>query len=73
MELCVAANQTLHAHPTSVFASRRPESGWVVFHEVIHTAKSYMRDICAIEQDWLIEMACVRADSPHYHQVTKKV
>ncbi|WFD34304.1 RNA helicase [Malassezia cuniculi] len=57
---------TLHAHPSSVFSSRRPESGWVVYHEVLHTAKSYMRDVCAIEQDWLVEMA------PHYYEVTKK-
>ena len=56
-----ARGAVLHAHPTSVFASRRPASGWVVFQDVLHTSRAYMRDVCAVEPDWLCELA------PHYY------
>ena len=32
--------QVLHVHPTSVLFTRKPKSGWVVFHEVEETKKT---------------------------------
>ncbi|KAJ7184090.1 P-loop containing nucleoside triphosphate hydrolase protein [Mycena filopes] len=32
--------QTLHVHPTSVLFTRKPRSGWVVFHEMEETKKT---------------------------------
>ncbi|KAJ7684812.1 P-loop containing nucleoside triphosphate hydrolase protein, partial [Mycena polygramma] len=36
----VRGNQTLHVHPTSVLFTRKPRSGWVVFHEMEETKKT---------------------------------
>jgi ATP-dependent RNA helicase DDX35 len=32
--------QVLHIHPTSVLFTRKPQSGWVVFHEMEETQKT---------------------------------
>jgi ATP-dependent RNA helicase DDX35 len=32
--------KTLHVHPTSVMFTRKPQSGWVVFHEMEETKKT---------------------------------
>lgn len=32
--------QTLHVHPTSVLFTRKPRSGWVIFHEMEETKKT---------------------------------
>lgn len=32
--------QVLHVHPTSVLFTRKPRSGWVVFHEMEETKKT---------------------------------
>ncbi len=54
-------NYSLHLHPTSVlFAGTPPQ--WVIFNEVVHTGKEYMRDVTVIKPDWLYELA------PHYYQ-----
>ncbi|BEJ12894.1 hypothetical protein CspHIS471_0300680 [Cutaneotrichosporon sp. HIS471] len=52
----------LHVHPSSVMFTRQPSTGWVIFHEVIETTKSFMRDLTVVEEDWLVELA------PHYYQ-----
>lgn len=49
--------QVLHAHPSSVLFTRTPSSPYVIYHEVIETTKRFMREITAIEQDWLVELA----------------
>ncbi|KAJ7109093.1 P-loop containing nucleoside triphosphate hydrolase protein [Mycena epipterygia] len=36
----VRGNRTLHVHPTSVLFTRKPRSGWVVFHEMEETKKT---------------------------------
>nr|XP_013802477.1 PREDICTED: probable ATP-dependent RNA helicase DHX35 [Apteryx mantelli mantelli] len=51
----------LHIHPTSVLYAEKPPR-WVVYNEVIQTAKYYMRDVTAIESAWLLELA------PHFYQ-----
>ncbi|KAF9557667.1 P-loop containing nucleoside triphosphate hydrolase protein [Agrocybe pediades] len=36
----VRGNMILHVHPTSVLFTRKPRSGWVIFHEVEETKKA---------------------------------
>lgn len=46
-------------HPSSVlFGRKKPEC--VLFCELVLTTKQYMRDIQAIEPEWLVQIA------PHY-------
>ena len=33
----------------------------MVYHEVVETTKRFMRDVTAVKQDWLVELA------PHYY------
>lgn len=56
----------LHVHPSSVMFNRKPETGWVIFHEVMETKKRFIRDLTVIEADWLPELA------GHYYQVLDK-
>lgn len=35
--------------------NRRPETGWVMFHEVMETKKRFIRDLTVIDPDWLPE------------------
>ncbi|KAF7304640.1 hypothetical protein MKEN_01177900 [Mycena kentingensis (nom. inval.)] len=51
----VRGNRTLHVHPTSVLFTRKPRSGWVVFHEMEETTKTQIRILSEIEPDWLID------------------
>ncbi|KAF4615186.1 hypothetical protein D9613_002823 [Agrocybe pediades] len=37
----VRGNMILHVHPTSVLFTRKPRSGWVIFHEVEETKKAH--------------------------------
>uniref|UniRef100_A0A2L2YGK4 RNA helicase n=1 Tax=Parasteatoda tepidariorum TaxID=114398 RepID=A0A2L2YGK4_PARTP len=57
----VRGEHTLHIHPESVLTFCSSPK-WVVFNEVLHSTKEYMRDITAIEPSWLYELA------PHYYQ-----
>ncbi|KAI8079931.1 P-loop containing nucleoside triphosphate hydrolase protein [Halteromyces radiatus] len=56
----------LNIHPDSVLFNRNPSC--VLFHEVVETNKAYMRDLTAIDEAWLAELA------PHFYQYanTKK-
>lgn len=51
----VRGNVTLHVHPNSVMFTRKPRSGWVVFHEMEETKKTQIRVLTEIEPDWLLE------------------
>ncbi|KDQ12317.1 hypothetical protein BOTBODRAFT_56880 [Botryobasidium botryosum FD-172 SS1] len=42
----------LHIHPTSVMFTRKPRTGWVIFHEMEETKKTHIRIITEIEPDW---------------------
>lgn len=55
-------SQILHVHPSSVMFTRQPSTGWVIFHEVVETTKSFMRDLTVVDEEWLVELA------PHYYQ-----
>ncbi|KAI0340222.1 P-loop containing nucleoside triphosphate hydrolase protein [Trametopsis cervina] len=48
----VRGNVTLHVHPNSVLFTRKPRSGWVIFHEMEETKKTQIRILTEIEPDW---------------------
>lgn len=51
-------------HPSSVLANIKPK--WVLYHEVIVTSKRYMREVSAIQVEWLLELA------PHFYVDRRK-
>ncbi|CCM06094.1 uncharacterized protein FIBRA_08341 [Fibroporia radiculosa] len=51
----VRGDTTLHVHPNSVLFTRKPRSGWVIFHEMEETKKTQIRVLTEIESDWLLE------------------
>ncbi|XP_057662442.1 probable ATP-dependent RNA helicase DHX35 [Diorhabda carinulata] len=53
----------LFVHPDSVLYTI-PQPQWVLFCQVVHTTKLFMRDITVIESDWLLELA------PHFYYKT---
>lgn len=57
----------LWMHPTSILFKQTPQ--WVIFHEVVETGKgkAYMREVTAIEPEWLGELA------PHFYVLKKQL
>lgn len=54
-------NRELHVHPLSgLYTLRQPQ--FVVFCELLHTTKVWMKDLTVIEGEWLLELA------PHYYE-----
>ncbi|KAI0371843.1 pre-mRNA splicing factor [Pilatotrama ljubarskyi] len=51
----VRGDIVLHVHPHSVLFTRKPRSGWVIFHEMEETKKTQIRILTEIEPDWLLE------------------
>ncbi|KIP02655.1 hypothetical protein PHLGIDRAFT_285064 [Phlebiopsis gigantea 11061_1 CR5-6] len=51
----VRGNVVLHVHPHSVLFTRKPRSGWVLFHEMEETKKTQIRILTEIEPDWLLK------------------
>ncbi|KIM80932.1 hypothetical protein PILCRDRAFT_525171 [Piloderma croceum F 1598] len=51
----VRGNTTLFIHPTSVLFTRKPRTGWVIFHEMEETKRTQIRIITEIEADWLLD------------------
>ncbi|CAG5102364.1 Similar to DHX16: Pre-mRNA-splicing factor ATP-dependent RNA helicase DHX16 (Homo sapiens) [Cotesia congregata] len=56
----VKHNQTVSIHPNSSLFQELPR--WIVYHELVVTAKEYMRQVTEIESSWLAEVA------PHYYK-----
>ncbi|EPQ58523.1 P-loop containing nucleoside triphosphate hydrolase protein [Gloeophyllum trabeum ATCC 11539] len=50
----IRGNIPLHVHPDSVLFTRKPKSGWVVFHEMEETKKIHIRILTEIDPDWLL-------------------
>nr|XP_021326722.1 putative ATP-dependent RNA helicase DHX33 [Danio rerio] len=48
-------HQPVSIHPSSVLFQARPVC--VLFNELLHTSRCYMRDLCLIQTDWLHEAA----------------
>ena len=58
--------QSVLIHPSSSLAEQKENMPkWVVYHELMLTTKSYMRNVMEIEPSWLVIVA------PHYFK--KKV
>ncbi|KAI1790692.1 pre-mRNA splicing factor [Ganoderma leucocontextum] len=51
----VRSETVLHVHPNSVLFTRKPRTGWVIFHEMEETKKTQIRLLTEIEPDWLLE------------------
>ncbi|KAF8163050.1 P-loop containing nucleoside triphosphate hydrolase protein [Crassisporium funariophilum] len=51
----VRGNMVLSVHPTSVLFTRKPRTGWIIFHEMEETKKTQVRILTEIEPDWLLE------------------
>ncbi|KAI7813069.1 ATP-dependent RNA helicase DHX33 [Triplophysa rosa] len=47
--------QAVAIHPSSVLFQAKP--AYVVFNELLHTSRCYMRDLCLVDADWLQEAA----------------
>lgn len=62
----VRGDSEVNIHPTSCLYTEKQPS-WIVFGEVVHTTKLYVRDITVIEAPWLIELA-----QHYYHKTSVK-
>ncbi|XP_038640239.1 ATP-dependent RNA helicase DHX33 isoform X1 [Scyliorhinus canicula] len=47
--------QHVAIHPSSVLFHCKPS--YVLYNELLHTSKCYMRDLCVVDADWLYEAA----------------
>ncbi|KAM9333838.1 ATP-dependent RNA helicase DHX33 isoform 2-T2 [Pholidichthys leucotaenia] len=53
--LTLDTHQPVAIHPSSVLFQAKP--AYVVFNELLHTSRCYMRDLCLVDADWLLEAA----------------
>ncbi|XP_077596150.1 ATP-dependent RNA helicase DHX33 [Stigmatopora nigra] len=53
--LALDTHQSVAIHPSSVLFQAKP--AYVVFNELLHTSRCYMRDLCLVDPDWLLEAA----------------
>lgn len=56
----VRGDAEVSIHPTSCLYTEKQPS-WIVFGEVLHTTKLYVKDVTVIDATWLMELA------PHYY------
>eukprot|EP00818_Percolomonas_sp_WS_P010935 CAMPEP_0117435522 /NCGR_PEP_ID=MMETSP0759-20121206/526_1 /TAXON_ID=63605 /ORGANISM="Percolomonas cosmopolitus, Strain WS" /LENGTH=514 /DNA_ID=CAMNT_0005227075 /DNA_START=1586 /DNA_END=3130 /DNA_ORIENTATION=- len=47
--------QIVHMHPSSSLFEKTPQ--WVLYHELLFTSKEFMRQVIAVEPQWLIDCA----------------
>lgn len=60
----VRGDTVLNVHPMSTLYTLQ-QPNWVIFCELMHTTKLFMKDLTVIRQEWLPEIA------PHYyHKIT---
>ena len=52
-----AGNETVAIHPTSTLFNRNPAPSCVVYTELIHTKKTYIRGVTQIRDEWLEQVA----------------
>ncbi|MED6260892.1 putative ATP-dependent RNA helicase dhx33 [Ataeniobius toweri] len=53
--LALDSHQAVAIHPSSVLFQAKP--AYVVFNELLHTSRCYMRDLCLVDADWLLDAA----------------
>eukprot|EP01038_Epipyxis_sp_PR26KG_P008427 gene8427-11397_t len=61
----VKNQHTVYIHPSSVLARDEDPARWLVYHELTFTSKEYMRMVCPIKGEWLIEIA------PHFYKTAE--
>lgn len=52
----LATHQEVFIHPSSSLFDRRPRPQYVLYSELVHTNKCYIRNVSSMEQDWLSEV-----------------
>jgi len=57
-------------HPSSALFQRQPD--WVIYHELVLTSKEYMREVCAIDPKWLVELAPRFFKSADPHKLSRR-
>lgn len=58
----IRGNHEMYIHPTSVIFNMKRPPKFIVFTEVLHTTKEFMKEITPIKPNWLYELA------PHYYE-----
>lgn len=53
--LTLDSRQPVVIHPSSVLFHSRPP--YMLYNELLHTSKCYMRDLCVVDPEWLYEAA----------------
>ncbi|XP_005800845.1 putative ATP-dependent RNA helicase DHX33 [Xiphophorus maculatus] len=53
--LALDTHQAVAIHPSSVLFQAKP--AYVVFNELLYTSRCYMRDLCLVDADWLLDAA----------------
>uniref|UniRef100_A0A3Q3LHD7 ATP-dependent RNA helicase DHX33 n=1 Tax=Mastacembelus armatus TaxID=205130 RepID=A0A3Q3LHD7_9TELE len=53
--LALDTHQPVAIHPSSVLFQAKP--AYVIFNELLHTSRCYMRDLCLVDADWLMDAA----------------
>jgi hypothetical protein len=53
--LALSSREVVAIHPSSALFTRR--AACVLFHELLYTARLYMRDLTQIDAEWLLELA----------------
>ena len=54
----VMSKQVVYLHPTSVlFTGSRRKPELVVYNNVVHTTKKFMKDVCVVQNQWLLDAA----------------
>jgi len=53
--VALESRQSVAIHPSSVLFQAKPAC--VVFNELLHTSRCYMRDVCLVDAQWLADAA----------------
>lgn len=53
--IALDTHQPVAIHPSSVLFQAKP--AYVVFNELLHTSRCYMRDLCLVDAEWLLDAA----------------
>ncbi|XP_065842530.1 ATP-dependent RNA helicase DHX33-like isoform X2 [Oscarella lobularis] len=55
--LTADSHQSVFIHPSSCLFHLKPPPQCVIYREIVRTTKSYMRDVCIVDRDWLLEIS----------------
>lgn len=52
-----AVSESMKIHPSSTLFQSPPFANYILYNELVHTSKHYVRCVMRIERQWLVEMA----------------